>query len=176
MPRSPFDAEALLEAALRGERACGEFHIRIDRDGGWHYRGSPIDRLPMVRLFASVLRRAEDGSYWLVTPGEQGRIEVDDAPFTAVELRREGEGRDQLLSFRTNLDDWVPLDPDHPLRTAAGPDGAAAVPYLLVRDRLEARVVRSVYYELAELAEPDPAGGTALGVWSGGRFWPLGDG
>lgn len=174
MPRAPFDADALLRAAQRGERGpCGSFAIRIDRDGRWHYRGSPIERLPLVRLFASVLRRADDGTYWLVTPGEQGLIEVEDAPFAAVELRREGEGGGALLRFRTNLDEWVPLDPDHPLRLGTGADGAS-VPYLSVRDRLEARVARAVYYELADLAEPDPDSGTDLGVWSAGRFWPLG--
>ena len=176
MPRAPFDADALLRSALRGERGqCGSFDIRIDRDGGWHYRGSPITRLPLVTLFASVLRRADDGSFWLVTPGEQGRIEVEDAPFTAVELRAEGEGQAASLSFRTNLDAWVPLDDAHPLRTEPDP-GGAAVPYLLVRDRLEARVARAVYYELADMAVPDPAGGPGLGVWSAGRFWPLGNG
>ena len=185
MARKPFDADAILAAIARGERSCGDLAMRIDREGAWHYRGSPIPRLPLVKLFASVLRRAEDGSYWLVTPAEQGRIEVDDVPFTAVELRREGgEGRDQRLSFRTNLDEWVPLDADHPLRTApdpAGGDGGAEVPYLLVRDRLEARVTRPVYYELAEIVDLDPdappgdGGGPAtMGVWSGGRFWRLG--
>jgi uncharacterized protein len=119
-----------------------------------------------------VLRRAEDGTHWLVTPGEVGRIEVEDAPFVAVEMRAEGLGRDRLLSFRTNLDEWVPLDGGHPLRLAPG-GGGAEVPYLLVRDGLEARLGRSVYYELAELAE-DHEG--RPGVWSGGRFWPLGGG
>ena len=149
--------------------------MRIDRDGVWHYRGSPIGRMPLVRLFASVLRRADDGSYWLVTPAEQGRIEVEDVPFTAVEMRRSGSGREQAVSFRTNLDQWVPLDVEHPLRTA--PDaGGAEVPYLLVRDRLEARLARPVYYELVEIAEPQDGLGGFYGVWSGGRFWPLGSG
>jgi uncharacterized protein len=148
--------------------------MRIDRAGDWFYRGSRIDRPALVRLFASVLRRAEDGSHWLVTPAEQGRIEVEDAPFVAVEMRAEGEGRGRLLSFRTNLDEWVPLDGRHPLRLAAG-EGGAMVPYLTVRDRLEARLGRSAYYELVELAEPGE-GGAGLGVWSGGRFWPLGGG
>ena len=172
LPRASFDADAILRAALRGERACGTFPIRIDRDGGWHYRGSPIGRAPLVKLFAGVLRRAEDGSYWLVTPAEQGRIEVEDVPFVAVEMRRHGAGREQTISFRTNLDEWVPLDRDHPLRTA--PDsGGAEVPYLLVRDRLEARLARPVYYELVEAAGPDDTG-ERYGVWSGGQFWPLG--
>ena len=175
LPRGSFDADALLRAALRGERACCVFPMRIDRDGGWHYRGSPIGRMPLVRLFASVLRRAEDGSYWLVTPAEQGRIEVEDVPFTAVEMRRSGTGRDQAISFRTNLDDWVPLDPEHPLRVVPDASGAE-VPYLLVRDRLKARLARPVYYELAEMAEPEDGAAERLGVWSGGRFWPLGSG
>ncbi len=172
MPRSAFDADALLRAALRGERACGEFPIRIDREGGWHYRGSPIGRLPLVKLFASVLRRAEDGSYWLVTPGEQGRIEVEDVPFTAVEMRSEGQGRERQLRFRTNLDEWISLDAQHPLRVADA--GEAAVPYLLVRDRLEARIARAVFYDLIELAEPDPVHGDVIGLWSAGQFWRLG--
>lgn len=174
MARRPFDADAILRSILGGERSCGEFAFRIDRDGGWHYEGSPIRRHELVRLFASVLRRADDGTYWLVTPAEQGRIAVEDVPFVAVAMREAGEGRERLLSFRTNLDAWVPLDADHPLRTA--PRGEAEVPYLLVRDRLEARLARPVFYELAELAEPDEGGGDGMGVWSGGRFWPLGPG
>ena len=59
--------------------------MRIARDGTWFYQGSPINRLPLVKLFASVLRREDDGEYWLVTPVERGRVPVEDVPFTAVE-------------------------------------------------------------------------------------------
>jgi hypothetical protein len=170
LPRPPFDADALLKAALRGEVVCREFGIHIDREGRWHYRGSPISRMPLVKLFASVLRRAEDGSYWLVTPGEQGRISVEDVPFTAIALRQEGTGTSRQLAFRTNLDEWATLDAEHPLRVMPA-GGGAAIPYLTIRNRLEARIGRAVYYELAELAEPQ---GQTLGVWSGGRFWALG--
>jgi uncharacterized protein len=172
--RRPFDADAILAAIVRGERACGDFELRIDRDGVWHYRGSPITRLPLVKLFASVLRRAPDGSYWLVTPAEQGRIEVEDVPFVAVELAALGSGRDQRLRLRTNLDEWVGVDDDHPLRLAPA-SGGAQVPYLRVRDRLDARLSRSVFYHLVELAEPAPdADNGIVGVWSAGRFFPLG--
>src|SRR5690242_17817041 len=99
-------------------RDCGDLEIRIARDGTWSYRGSPIGRAPLVRLFASVLRREADGSYWLVTPAERGRVAVDDVPFTAVELTVEGEGREQALIFRTNVDDSVTADENHPLRVA----------------------------------------------------------
>ncbi len=179
MPRKPFDPDQILAAIARGERtpACGDAaEMRIDRDGTWRYGGSPIGRPALVRLFASVLRRAEDGRYWLVTPVEQVPVEVEDAPFVAVEVRAEGEGREgRRLSFRTNLDEWVELDGDHPLRLERRPPDGAEVPYLRVRDGLEARVERAVFYHLAELAEPGPeSDGSPLGVWSGGRFHPLG--
>jgi uncharacterized protein len=175
MGKRTFDPDAILAAIARGERSCGDFEMRIDRDGTWFYRGSPIGRLPLVKLFASVLRRAPDGSYWLVTPVEQGRIEVEDAPFVAVELRRTGEGRAQLLELRTNLEEWVPVDGDHPLEARPAADGAS-VPYLRVRDKLDARVGRAAFYHLVELAEPAPGGADdgLVGVWSAGRFFPLG--
>src|SRR5579871_2631467 len=86
-----------------GNEECGDFGIRILRDGTWLYHGSPIARKPLVRLFSTVLRREGDG-FWLVTPVERGRIVVDDAPFTAVELTIEGAGTDQRVTFRTNVD------------------------------------------------------------------------
>lgn len=171
MARKPFDPDTLLEAALRGEHACGDLQMRIDRDGGWHYQDVPIRRTALVKLFAGILRRATDGSYWLVTPVEQGRVEVEDAPFTIVELRVQGRGEDASIDLRTNLDDWVTLGEAHPLRLE--PDvGGAAVPYVEVRDRLEARVTRSVYYEMVDLAESRPDG--MLALRSAGRTFVLG--
>ena len=104
---SPSIPDAILAAIARGERSCGDFAMRIALDGTWYYQGSPIGRLPLVKLFASVLRRAPDGRYWLVTPAEQGVIEVEDVPFVAVELSCEGSGPSQQLRLRTNLDEWV---------------------------------------------------------------------
>jgi uncharacterized protein len=172
--RKAFDPDAILAAIARGERSCGDFAMRIARDGTWYYQGSPIRRPPLVKLFATVLRRAPDGRYWLVTPAEQGLIEVEDAPFVAVELASEGAGAGQLLKLRTNLDEWVPVDDAHPLAMRAAPDGSQA-PYLRVRDSLDARVSRSAFYHMVELAEPSPDGAEgAIGVWSAGRFFPLG--
>jgi len=153
------------------------YDIRIARDGTWYHEGAPINRKPLVKLFASVLWRDDGGGYWLRTPVERGRIEVEDAPFTAVELRVSGQGRDQVLAFRTNLDDWVEAGPQHPLRVVEGPAKDDVSPYILVRDRLEALILRPVYYELAGLAvaapEEQAAAGT-LGVWSRGEFFVLG--
>ena len=71
------------------------FQMRIARDGTWYHQGTPIRRLALAKLFATVLRREADGEYWLVTPVERGRIEVEDAPFTVVDMTVEGEGKDQ---------------------------------------------------------------------------------
>jgi uncharacterized protein len=153
----------------------GDLEMRIARDGVWSYRGSPIGRLPLVKLFASVLRREPDGSYWLVTPAERGRIEVEDLPFLAVALTIEGEGRAQNLIFRTNLDDFVTAGPDNPLRVETAASGEPA-PHILVRDGLEARLARPVFYELVELGIEEPIGDTVqFGVWSRGMFFRLGE-
>jgi hypothetical protein len=151
--------------------------LRIVRDGTWLYRGSPINRIELVKLFASVLRRGDDGGFWLVTPVERGLIEVDDAPFVAVELAAAGAGRSQTVRLRTNLDEWLSLGPLHPLRLRRRPDQAAdagPVPYVEVRAGLEARLARPVYYELVERGEERlHDGGQRFGVWSEGVFIPL---
>jgi hypothetical protein len=127
----------------------------------------------LVRLFSTVLRR-EHGEYWLVTPAERGRITVEDAPFIAVELIREGEGAGQSLSLRTNLDETVTIDAAHPLRVATGA-ASEPRPYVALRDGLEARLARPVFYELVELGCEERVGDTTLyGVWSKGSFFPLG--
>ena len=147
--------------------------MRIARDGKWFYHGTPIPRKEMVCLFASTLTRRADGSYWLVTPTEEAEIEVEDVPFLAVELFTCGTGREMVFSFRTNVDEIVTLDEDHPLRVVC--DGNGAPPYLSVRDGLEARLTRSVYYELVALGLEEKVEDERLyGIWSSGIFFPLG--
>jgi hypothetical protein len=154
---------------------CGEFGIHIARDGVWWHNGAPITRLPLVRLFASVLKRDDSGAYWLVTPAERGRVTVEDAPFTAVELTVAGAGRDQVLTFRTNLDDRLSAGDDHPLRVVTDHVTGEPSPYILVRDGLEARLTRAVFYELVEIGREEQVGqSTAFGVWSQRKFFPLG--
>jgi hypothetical protein len=170
-------AEKAAAPAVGGRQPidCGHFDIRIARDGTWFHRGSPIGRLPLVRLFSTVLRRDEGGAYWLVTPAERGRITVDDAPFVAVEVTVTGDGRDQQLIFRTNVDDTVAADGDHPLRVVNHAATGEPNPYVLVRDGLEARLSRPVFYELVERGIEERVGdATLFGVWSKGKFFPLG--
>lgn len=153
----------------------GEFPIRIARDGAWFYRGSRIGRKALARLFSTVLHRDGDGRFWLITPFERGMIEVEDAPFTAVELAATGCGKDMSLRFRTNFDDWVTAGPGHPISVAHDAATGEPSPYIRVRDNLDALILRPVFYELAEIAEPAGRDGAkVLGVWSGGEFFELG--
>jgi hypothetical protein len=147
---------------------CGPIDINIAGDGTWFYRGSPISREALVRLFASVLRREPDGEYVLVTPVEKLGIEVEDAPFLAVEMAVDGEGADQSLTFRTNVGDIVTAGPDHPLRFEVEAGTGGLKPYLLVRGRLEALLARQLVFQMAEMVT---AAGQQPGVWSGGVFF-----
>ncbi len=160
---------------------CGDLPFLIKRDGTWLYRGTPINRKELVCLFSSVIKREEDGSFWLETPAERGRIEVEDAPFVAVELGWTGDGRDQTLSFRLNTDQMVTAGPEHAIRVAHDLLTCEPTPYLHVRNGqgaapVEARIGRAVYYELVALAVPGTIRGRrVLGVWSRGAFFSLGD-
>lgn len=152
-------------------RHCGHSGMRIARDGTWFHEGRPIRRPAMVRLFSTILRREPDGGHVLVTPVEKLDIDVEDAPFTAVELKSDGEERERTLAFRLNTGDVIVADADHRLRIEDRGDGAH--PYMEVRRGLDALVARPVYYELAHLAIDE--GAEPAGLWSGGTFFVLDD-
>ncbi len=164
----------------RPPRECGDLPFVIKRDGTWLYQGSPIGRRELVCLFSSVLKREPDGSYWLETPAERGRIVVEDTPWMAVEMDWCGSGCSQVLSFRTNVDQVVTAGPEHPIRVRTDRITAEPVPYIRIRGEdgapLEARISRAVYYELVALSVPCVVcGRPVLGVWSQNRFFTLGD-
>lgn len=174
--------EALIKAAKDGAAPnrpvekwdppyCGDIGLRIKADGTWLYQNSPIGRPALVKLFASILRKDDDGRTYVVTPVEKIDVAVDDAPFLAVELAVEGDGTDQVLTLRTNTDDVVTIDAQHPLRfVTQQPDGGLK-PYVLVRGRLEALVNRAVYGELMELAATREDG--SQGIWSSRTWFPF---
>ncbi len=149
---------------------CGDIGMAIARDGTWSYRGSPIRRLPLVKLFASVLRRDEDGRHYLVTPVEKVDVAVEDAPFTAVELEVLGEGLDCVIVVRTNHDDVVRVGPAHPLRFAVEPGTGGLKPYVRVRGRLEALFTRALVHDLLAAAVADEQG---LALYSSGLAFRL---
>ena len=147
---------------------CGDSGMRIARDGTWWHDGAPIMRPAMVRLFSSILRREPDGAHVLVTPVEKLAIAVEDAAFVAVEMKREGTGREARIGFRLNTGDLVAAGAAHPIRFVAIAEGTR--PYLGVRGGMEALIARPVFYELAEIALAD---GEPAGVWSDGVFFPI---
>ena len=147
----------------------GEIDIVIKRDGRWLHEGAVIGRDAMVRLFSTILRKDADG-YWLVTPVEKLRLTVEDAPFIAVRVDRDGD----QLRFLTNVGDEVVADADHLIRVEVSADGEPR-PYLHVRRGLEALISRAVFYELVEMAEDrDTPEGRRLGIESGGVWFVLG--
>ena len=153
-----------------------QFHIKIDGDGRWYHEGGEIHRKALVRLFSTVLKRDSDGVFWLETPVEKGRIEVEDAPFIATELTVDQAGgatpdTHPALRFTTNVDDHVPLNAEHPLKMLPSPDGSGLRPYIEVRDGLLAKLSRPVYYELAARAVAGDDG--RIGVWSHDHFFIL---
>ena len=152
-----------------------DINMEIRADGSWWHEGDPINRERLVKLFSRILRKDEDGSVWLVTPYEKVIVHVADAPFLAVRVERAGEaGPQQTLAFVTNLGDVTLAGPDAPLRVETDPETGEPSPSVLVRGQLEAKLARSVFYELANMAEPAPDGSDMLGVWSQGVFFPLG--
>ncbi len=154
---------------------CGEIDIRIAADGTWYHEGRPIRRPELVKLFSRVLRRDEDGHTYLVTPVEKMRITVEDAPLHVAQMEVDGTDEQQRILLRTLTDDVFPLDAEHPLRMRKAPGRDELRPYVRARGRLEAVLLRPVYYELAQLLVEgrDEAGRPAWGVWSAGCFFPL---
>lgn len=148
----------------------GDIDIRIARDGRWYHEGGVFEREALVRLFASILKR-EDDQFYLVTPVEKWRLRVEATPFVAVDCEVIGSGMDQQLVFVSNVGDHVHCNAAHPLRLLPFA-GTEMLPCIMVRDGLEARVARSVYYRLLDSAALQQHDGHA-GVWSGGEFFAL---
>src|SRR5437870_7186632 len=152
---------------------CGEIDMRIAADGTWFYQKTPIGRAPLVKLFASVLKREGD-KYFLVTPVEKCGITVEDAPFLAVELKLDDGERGQILHFRTNVDEWVACGRDHALRFEPERETGGLKPYIHVRRDLWAKVTRALFYDLVELGEErDLEGERMFGVASAGEFFAM---
>ncbi|MDC0564235.1 DUF1285 domain-containing protein [Alphaproteobacteria bacterium] len=158
-------------AQARPEPAELEYHMHIKADGRWFHEGSPIDRIQLVALFASVLSCDEDGVYWLRTPFEYGKITVEDAPFviTAVEAHINAE-HDQLM-LTDNLGRTHMISREVPLVMKTGSAGDER-PYIMLEKGLSALVSRPVFYELVEMSVAGPKG-AGQGIWSSGQFFAL---
>jgi hypothetical protein len=182
--RAPLEAQGQTFAALAaaiGQRGgpppvdkwnpahCGDSEMRIARDGSWYYRGTPIERPAMVRLFSTVLRREPDGSHVLVTPVEKLSIEIEATAFRAIQMTMDGQRENRRIGLTLDSGDALIVGPEHPLTVVDRPDGPS--PRVAVRFGLEAELSRPLYYELADIALAE--GHNPPGVWSDGIFFPL---
>lgn len=148
---------------------CGDLDIRIARDGTWFYLGTPIGRPALVKLFSSILKK-EAGKYYLVTPVEKVGIQVDDAPFVAVDM----DHRDGDLHFTTQVGDTMIAGPDHPIRVERDPETGEPSPYVLVRSNLEALIDRKSFYRLVDLGLHEIWKGESwFGLRSQSTFFPV---
>jgi hypothetical protein len=179
------DAEGLAQAASRAARGglppveqwnppfCGNIDMRIARDGTWYHEGTPIGRPALVRLFSTILWREGD-AYFLITPAEKVGIQVDDAPFLAVDFEVTGEGPAQSLHFTTLTGDKMTAGPDNPIRVSRDADSDEPAPYIRVRRNLDALIDRKSFYRLVDLGvQGEYDGAEWFGLWSGGVFFPM---
>lgn len=146
---------------------CGEIDIVIRADGVWMHEGSPIGRRELVRLFSTVLRKDPDG-YHLVTPVEKLKIIVEDLPFRAIAMRREGG---DTLIFTSDVGDEVRASEADPIVVETDPTTGEPAPRIHVRRDLWARIARSVFYEMVEMAQEVDG---RLVIRSGGQVFSLG--
>ena len=152
----------------------GEIDIRIAADGSWYHEGRRFQRDSLVKLFAGILRR-EKQEYFLVTPAEKLRIQVEDAPFIAGLVERVESGGRQAIVFTTNLGERIPVDGEHPIRVEIDAETGQPRPYLQMHDGLEALISRGAFFELANLGEEKLRDGSRyLCVSSLGETFELG--
>lgn len=148
----------------------GTIDIRIASDGQWYHEGDVIARQELVVLFAGILRKDDQG-YALVTPAERLAIEVEDAPFVAVDMQVGGTQAEPELLFSTNVDDHIVAGGAHPIVLQGDP----ARPYIMVRDNLLASLSRPAYYRLVDhCLGRDAVSDNRLYVQSQGQKFDLG--
>lgn len=180
-----FDLAALIRSANAqadgsGERPvdkwnpeyCGEMDMLIKADGSWWHEGTRITREPLVKLFASILRKDEDGETYLVTPAEKIQIKIEAAHFTAIRVDVEGSGENQRVFFTTNMGEIIEAGPDRPIRVETDEQSGEPRPFVSVRGRLEALMTRPVFYELVEHGVEKTGG--ELGIYASGAYFSLG--
>ncbi len=152
---------------------CGDLDMRIARDGTWFYQGTPIGRPALVRLFSTILKR-EDGKYFLVTPVEKVGITVEDAPFVAQDFDAIDKGKDQFLTFTTNVGDKVVAGVENPIRVVRDSKTGEPSPYVLIRNELEALIDRKSFYRLVDIGCHHSVNQQSwFGIWSQSQFFKI---
>lgn len=143
----------------------GDIDIRIDNHGKWFHEGTPILREKLMRLFSTILKREGD-EYFLVTPVEKWRIQVEDQPFVVVLSNQVSTDAGQSIELITNTGDEFVVSSKHYLEI-----DSHEAPKVYVRAGMFARLNRNVYYELASNATDNDG---KYMVKSAGEFHQIG--
>lgn len=151
---------------------CGEMDLVIKSNGEWWHEGRPIRRQKMVDLFAKILWR-EGEEFFLKTPVEKIKIQVEDAPLLISEVDLIDVDGKQYLQMTTQNQDVFVIDKEHPIYMREF-DGEMR-PYVKVRYELEALIQRNVFYHLVNYGElSETSDGTQLKLMSGDNEYILG--
>jgi hypothetical protein len=145
----------------------GDIPIRISAAGTWYHDGGEITRESLVRLFASILRREGDGEYYLVTPGEKWRIDVELHPLMVTDIEPSGTGGERTVTATLNTGKTVLIDAEHNLFLEPSVGDIAT---LVLDHGLTALFTRSAWYRLVDMAEEVDG---RLSVRSAGRVFSL---
>ena len=94
-----------------------KFPIKIKSNGEWLYQNNLIKREALIKLFSAVLVADEKGNFYLETPAEKGKIEVEDSPFVITTFDIKGLNKNQEIIFKTNIGEEIILSKkNHRLR------------------------------------------------------------
>ena len=123
-----------------------KFPIKIKSNGEWLYQNNLIKREALIKLFSAVLVADEKGNFYLETPAEKGKIEVEDSPFVITTFDIKGLNKNQEIIFRTNIDEEIILSKKNSLFYKKYKQ--SFIPYIVIRKNINAKILRSVYYQL----------------------------
>lgn len=166
-----FEQGALPPVHLWAPELCGDLDLVIKSNGDWVHEGGKISRPAMVRMFSRILW-FENGDYFLVTPVEKVRIQVEDAPFLVTEWRWLETDKGQTLELQTLTQDTlqVGVDSDLWLESYKGEER----PYVSMRYGMKALISRNVFYALMdELQSVENELGRGVGIISAGKSYLL---
>ena len=133
-------------------RLCGNIDILIKKDGSWWHEGEKINRKPLVKLFASILRKESDGDYYLVTPQEKWRISVELLPLVVIALETNKSPDYPCLNVTLNTEEVVPINNKYKIEPENKAEGVARV---TLWNGLSALFNRPSWYDLVNLCNSD---------------------
>ena len=123
-----------------------KFPIKIKSNGEWLYKNNLIKKKALIKLFSSVLVTDDKGNFYLETPAEKGKIEVEDAPFIITNFEVRDLKENQEIIFKTNIEEEIILGKKNPLFYKKYKKNF--IPYIVIRKNIHAKILRSVYYQL----------------------------